>query len=99
MKMIHMKGGQSGNRVEERKRGWRTGESDKGREIVCRLEESIKECKTGEKGQKRDREKEGEKKEEGEGRNGKNDMRKKEKDRKKVEKKNIPNVHLSCKHF
>ena len=52
--------------MEERKRGWRTGESDKGREIVCRLEESIKECKTGEKGQKRDREKEGEKKEEGE---------------------------------
>ena len=31
MKMIQMRGGQSGNRVEERKGGWRTGESDKTR--------------------------------------------------------------------
>ena len=34
-----------------------TRESDKGREIVYGPEESIKECKTGEKGQKGDREK------------------------------------------
>jgi hypothetical protein len=32
-------------------------------------------------------------------RNGKNDMRKKERDRRKVEKKNIPNVRLSRKQF
>ena len=38
-----------------------TGESDKGREIVYGPEESIKECKTGEKGQKGDREKRSEK--------------------------------------
>lgn len=60
-----------------------TGESDKGREIVYGPEESIKECKTGEKGQKGDREKRAKK---GGGRrgkrnrrNGKNDMRKQEK--------------------
>jgi hypothetical protein len=29
MKMIHMRGGQSGNIVEERKRGWRTGRRDR----------------------------------------------------------------------
>ena len=56
-----MRGGQSGNRVEERERGWRTGRgtcgNNKGREIVYGLEESIKECKTGEKGQQGDREK------------------------------------------
>ena len=33
------------------------GESDKGREIVYGPEESINECKTGENGQKGDREK------------------------------------------
>jgi hypothetical protein len=33
-----------------------TGESDKGREIVYEPEESINECKTGENGQKGDRE-------------------------------------------
>ena len=62
-----------------------TGESDKGREIVYGPEESIKECKTGEKGQKGDREKKAKK---GGGRrvkrNGKNDMRKQERDRRKV---------------
>ena len=72
-------------------------------EIVFGLEESIKECKTGEKEQKGDREKRAKK---GGGRswkrnrrNGKNDMRMQERDRRKVEKKNIPNVRLSRKQF
>ena len=62
-----------------------TGESDNGREIVYGPEECIKECKTGEKGQKGDREKRAKK---GGGRrvkrNGKNDMGKQERDRRKV---------------
>lgn len=80
-----------------------TGESDKGREIVYGPEERIKECKIREKVQKGDREKRAKK---GGGRrgkrnrrNGKNDMRKQERDRRKVEKKNIPNVRLSRKQF
>ena len=72
-----------------------TGESDKGREIVYGPEESIKECKTGEKGQNRDREKRSKK---GGGRrvkrNGKNDMRKQEGQEKgEVEK------HTQCPPF
>jgi hypothetical protein len=66
-------------------------------------EESIKECKTGEKELKGDREKRVKK---GGGRRGKrnrrnrkNDMRKQERDRRNVEKKNIPNVRLSRKQF
>jgi hypothetical protein len=88
--------GKEGGRQE-----WGTGESDKGTEIVYGPEESITERKTEEKGQKGDREKREKK---GEGRrgkrnrrNGKNDMRKQERDRRKVEKKTIPNVRLSAR--
>jgi hypothetical protein len=87
---------------------WKKGKE--GQEKVIRVgryvygpEESIKECKIGEKGQKGDLEKRAKK---GGGRsgkrnrrNGKNDMRKQERDRRKVEKKNIPNVRLSRKQF
>jgi hypothetical protein len=91
---FYKKSGRKEKRVEDRKEG---------QEIVYRPKESIKECKTGEKGQKADREKRAKK---GGGRrgkrnrrNGKNDMRKQERDRRKVEKKNIPNVRLSRKQF
>jgi hypothetical protein len=80
-----------------------TGESDKGREIVYGPEESINECKTGENGQKGDREnrakKGGGRRGKKNRRNGKNDMRKQERDRRKVENKNIPNVRLSRKQY
>ena len=79
------------------------GESDKGREIVYGPEESINECKTGENGQKGDSEKRAKKGGWRRGkrnrRNGKNVMKKQERDRRKVEKKNIPNVRLSRKQF
>ena len=73
-----------------------TGESDKGMEIVCRPEERIKECKTGEKELKGDREKRVKK---GGGRRGKRNRRNGKNDMRKQEKKNIPNVRLSRKQF
>ena len=88
-----MSGRQSGNRVEERKRGWRTGRGD--RRYVYGPEESIKECKIGEKRAKKGGGRRGKRN----SRNGKNDMRKQERDRRKVKKKNIPNVRLSRKQY
>jgi hypothetical protein len=86
---------------------WKKGKE--GQEKVIRVgryvygpEESIKECKIGEKGQKGDlekRAKKGGRSGKRNRRNGKNDMRKQERDRRKVEKKNIPNVRLSRKQF
>ena len=82
---------------------WKKGKEGGGQEKVIKPEESIKECKTGEKELKGDREKRAKKGGRRRGkrnrRNGKNVMKKQERDRRKVEKKNIPNVCLSRKQF
>ena len=82
-----------GKEVEDRKEGQEKVISV-GR-YVYGPEESIKECKIGEKRAKKGGGRSGKRNR----RNGKNDMRMQERDRRKVEKKNIPNVRLSRKQF